>query len=209
MEPRLRKAYVVGAALGLTAGALMAWFVLRPILDFIHPVDEEERPPVVVSNGSVILEVPDVSRDSGQKPIPPAKKGKFNKEDQTVYRHAGKNPGNDKSVAYFELWIGGASTCTTPLTDLKSLTIVTTNGEIKISIRPRVGVGNQKKDLWYEFPAGVVAPVDHRLELGDPHKLQAVVYQPSTTTPAAIPPATTCTFDAPDPKTHWLQIWAR
>lgn len=212
MEP-VRKAYLQGVATGFVTGiAIMTISILLIpdlILGFLAPQDEEERPPVVVSNGSVVLEVPDQSRDSGQKPIASAKKGRFNKETQTIYRHAGKKPHKDKSVDYFEMWVSGASMCATPLTDLKALTIVTTNGEIKVSVKPRVGTGTQKQDLWYELPAAVVAPLEHRIELGDPHKLHSLQFQQSSTSPGVTPAVQTCTFDAPDPKTYWIQIWAR
>ena len=203
MEPRLRKAYVVGAALGLTAGALLAWFVLRPILDALHPVDEEERPPVVVSNGSVKFEVPDVSRDPSSKPIPANKKGQFRSvTGATVYRHTGNNEANDASVNTLELYFHGATGCASYFT--KELTITTTMGQIVVNLKQRGSSG--KYDMHVTFPANAVKPQNHRLELGD-HKLVSVKFFPILSDPGTAEEKT-CTFDPPEAN-QWLQIWAR
>lgn len=194
MEPRLRKAYVVGAALGLTAGALLAWFVLRPILDALHPVDEEERPPVVVSNGSVKF-------DAGSAYLP-NKRGDFKAvTGATVYRHAGDDEDNDKTVTSIDVLVEGTNStaCQSEIMNLTELTIVTTKGSILVNLRPRGGVGS-KVDVAYTFPSNATKPRKGRLRLLD-HELQSVEFKVGGA-------STTCAFDR-DEDERQLRIQAR
>jgi hypothetical protein len=206
MEPQLRKAYLVGGVLGFAAGvtvlAISIFLFPGLILDLIGPQDEEERPPVVVSSGSVDIEVPNASRGPGHMPVPPNKKGRFQSiTGALVYRHTGNNPNNDKSVTAMDLLINGASSCQAPVMNLTAFTIVTTNGEIKVSIKPRGGAGS-KQDVSFEFTTNAMNPVNHKLVLSDPHKLQAVTF-----IRGGLPAI--CAFDAASAADHWFEIAAR
>lgn len=182
MEPQLRRAYLVGAVAGLSVGIAVAWFVLRPILDLVIHQDEE-RPPVVVSNGSVKLEV--------EASVSPAQRGEFRPvQGATVYRHTGDDETKDKTVTSIDLLVEGTSApaCVNEVTNLSTFTIVTNLGEIAVSLRPRGGAGS-KVDVLYTFQSNVTKPKKNQLLLGD-HKLQSVKF-------AQGGPPVECTFDAP------------
>jgi hypothetical protein len=199
MEPQVRKAYLVGAALGLTVGVVITLFVLRPILDLFHQ-EEEERPPVVVSNGSVVIEVPSVSKDPSQTPIPENKKGHLkNHGGAQKQRQTGDNENYDKSVDYFDLWFSGASAseckgaAKQPISQLTSITIDAGNGPITITREQRGG--SNKFDPVYTFPINVARKSKYRVELDNPFSLMSVTFNGQT-----------CKFDEPNP---WVQIWPR
>ena len=199
MEPQVRKAYLVGGVLGFAAGVtvLAISILLFPglILDLIGPQDEEERPPVVVSNGSVRIGVPD--RYPGT-PVQILKKGMFRPVGSGArhYRHTGDNEGKDMTITSFVINVVGSAGCSGDSPALTAATINTTQGEIKMSVRPRGGTGS-KNDLSFEFGENVVKPANHRLMLGDPHKLLSVTYD-----------TTTCTFsDAVPESQREVRIW--
>ena len=183
MEPRVRKAYLVGAVAGLTVGVAVAWFVLRPILDLVID-QEEERPPVVVSNGSVKVGV--------ETSVSPGQRGEFRPvQGATVYRHTGDDETKDKTVTRIDLLVEGTSSaaCATEVTNLSTFTIVTSLGEIVVSLRPRGGSGS-KVDVLYTFQSNVTRPKKHQLLLGD-HTLQSVKFDRNGS-------AAECSFDAPE-----------
>lgn len=183
MEPQVKKAYLISAAVGLTA-VVLAYFFLPPILDLIHQ-GEEERPPVVVSNGSVKVEV--------ETSVSPGHRGEFRSvQGATVYRHTGDDETKDKTVTSIDLLVEGSSAaaCATEVTNLSTLTIVTNLGDIAVSLRPRGGAGS-KVDVLYTFQTNVTKPKKHQLLLSD-HKLQSVKFAQSGS-------PVECTFDAPEP----------
>jgi len=198
MEPQLRRAYLVGAVAGLTVGVVVTLFFLRPILDLFH--QEEERPPVVVSNGSLVIEVPSISKDPSHTTIAEDKKGHLrNHGSAQKQRQTGDNEGNDKSVDSFDLWFSGASApdcqgaATQPVIGLTSITIDAANGPVTIAREERGSSG--KFDPMFTFPMNVARKSKYRVELDNPFTLTSVTFNGKT-----------CNFDQPNP---WVQIWPR
>ncbi len=193
MEPQLRKAYVFGIALGLaiSAAALLA-LVAGGILRW-SPRDEEERPPVVVSNGSVKF-------DAGSAMLP-TKRGDFKPvSGATVYRHAGDDEANDKTVTSMDVMVEGTTSpaCAAQIRGLTKLTILTTKGSIVVERRVRDG--GSKYDLAFTFPSNATKPRKARLRLLD-HDLQGVEFTVNGA-------AQTCTFDQ-DEDARQVTIQAR
>jgi hypothetical protein len=198
MDPQLRKAYLVGGVLGFAAGVavLTISILLFPglILDLIGPQDEEERPPVVVSNGSVKF-------DAGST-LPPDKRGDFKAvTGATVYRHAGDVEADDKTVTSMDVLVEGTNSpaCQSEITNLTELTIVTTKGSILVNLRPRGGAGS-KVDVAFTFLSNATKPRKARLRLLD-QDLQGVEFKVGTTTHQ-------CTFDR-DEDERQIRIQAR
>lgn len=194
MEPQLRRAYVFGIAVGLaiSAAALIA-LVAGGILRWSAHDDEEERPPVVVSNGSVKF-------DAGSAMLP-NKRGDFKPvSGATVYRHAGDDEASDKTVTSMDVMVEGTSSaaCAAEVRGLTTLTIVTTKGSIVVERRVRDG--GSKYDLAFTFPSNATRPRKARLRLLD-HDLQGVEFAVNGATQ-------TCTFDQ-DEDARQVTIQAR
>lgn len=193
MEPQVKRAYLISAAVGVTA-VVLAYFFLQPILDLIHQ-GEEERPPVVVSNGSVKVEV--------ETSVSPGYRGEFRSvQGATAYRHTGDDETKDKTVTSIDLLVEGSSAaaCANEVTNLSTFTIVTTLGEIAVSLRPRGGAGS-KVDVLYTFQSNVTKPKKHQLLLSD-HKLRSVKFAQSGS-------PVECTFDAPTEADQTMRIRPR
>jgi hypothetical protein len=199
--------------IGLAVGVLLTLFILPSAIPSWFGTKttdpEEERPPVVVSSGSVLVGVPPVSRDPGAYTIPEDKRGEFKKLTKVMnQRHTGKDESKDKSVDSFDLWFSGVSgpeECTNkalhPLSTASDFTIQTTNGEITVT-RHKRGSGN-KYDMRLDFPENPIRDgADYKLKLDNPHQLQSVTFNLGGDKKV-------CTFDAGGAAERWMQIWPR